>query len=128
MGLIDEQPVTHLTDIHKRVSKRIERLGISVRDEVPFPPYTVDIYLDEYHAVVEIDGPHHNETKDDLRDQRLWEEYRLYTLRIDIGEAKKDSHVKKMVIKFLEEKKIVDFDILETEGIRINAKKLNNLF
>lgn len=103
MGLTDEQPVTHLTDIHKKVSKRIERLGISVRDEVPFPPYTVDIYLDEYHAAVEVDGPHHNAKKDDLRDYKLWQEYRLYTLRIDMGEAKKASHVKKIVMEFIEE-------------------------
>ena len=108
MNISGEQPLTYLTDIHKKVSKRIERLGISVRDEVPFPPYTADIYLDEYHAVVEIDGPHHSETKDTLRDQRLWEEYRLYVLRIDIGEAKKASHVKKIVIEFVGEVEELD--------------------
>ena len=74
MGLTNEQPVTYLTDIHKKVSKRIERLGISVRDEIPFPPYIVDIYLDEYHACIEVDGPHHNEKKDDIRDKKLWDE------------------------------------------------------
>ncbi len=108
MSLTDEEPLTHLTDIHKKVSKRIERLGISVQDEIPFPPYTVDIYLPEYHAAVEIDGPHHSETKDTLRDQRLWEEYRLYVLRIDIGEAKKASHVKKIVIEFVGEVEELD--------------------
>jgi len=101
--LIDEQPLTYLTDIHKKVSKRIERLGISVQDEVPFPPYTADIYLPEYHAVVEVDGPHHKPKKDFDRDYTLWEEYRLYILHILIGEAKKASHVKKMIKDFIDE-------------------------
>jgi len=124
MGLIDEQPLTHLTDIHKKVSSRIERLGISVQDEIPFPPYTVDIYLPEYHAAVEIDGPHHNAKKDDLRDYKLWQEYRLYTLRIDIGEAKKASKVKKMVLEFVDEIEELDMK-MGTFYVRVSHAKGN---
>ena len=105
---MDDGPVKQLTDIHRKVSKRIERLGISVGDEVPFPPYTVDIYLDEYHVAVEVDGPHHREKKDRARDASLWDRYRLYVLHIPTGEAKKASHVKKIVLEFISECEIYD--------------------
>ena len=116
MGIMGSEQLTQLTDIHRKVSKRIERLGISVRDEVPFPPYTVDIYLDEYHVVVEVDGPHHNQKKDDKRDQELWDKYHLYVLHIPSGEAKKASHVKKIVLDFIEKSKIYD-SVMADESI-----------
>ncbi len=116
---MDDGPVKQLTDIHRKVSKRIERLGISVRDEVPFPPYTVDIYLDEYHVAVEVDGPHHSEKKDEKRDIALWEKYHLYILHVPTGEAKKASHVKKIIFDYLEEIAIHDSFNAESTGDRI---------
>ena len=67
-------------------------------DEVPFPPYTVDIWVVDAHFAVEVDGPQHLASKDKKRDARLLEEYNLPVLHISMGEAKKASQVKKIVM------------------------------
>lgn len=48
-----------------------------------FPPYQLDIYLPEWHACVEVDGPYHLSKKDIERDAYLWEHYRISTYRIN---------------------------------------------
>lgn len=74
--------LTTLTDAHRRVMNSLEAMGFGVMEEIPFPPYQVDLYLPDYHVVVEIDGPLHNKRRDMKRDTELHGEYGLYVFRI----------------------------------------------
>jgi len=97
MGIMDEGPLTELTDIHRKVIRRLERLDIPCMAEIDFPPYRVDIYIPDAHMVVEVDGPHHVLAKDEKRDVYLYETYNLPVVRISIGQAKKAHLVKQIV-------------------------------
>jgi len=88
MSLIEDQ-LTFLTDAHRDLIKRLEGRGLSVMEEIPFPPYTVDIYLPDFHAAVEVDGPQHSAVADSQRDNALWDVYYLPVFRIGTGEVSK---------------------------------------
>ena len=100
MGILDEEGITELTEAHQKVSRRLERLGYSIMEEVPFPPYTIDIYIPDYHLGVEVDGPHHQEKKDRKRDNFLMETYELPIIRFNLKE--KPSHLKKLMVEAVE--------------------------
>ena len=75
--------LTYMTDAHVAVVKALERVGLGLQVEVEFPPYRVDIYLPDYHLVVEVDGPvGHSGRENDRRDKALWRAYGLRTLRV----------------------------------------------
>jgi very-short-patch-repair endonuclease len=76
-------------------------MGLSYQSEHEFPPYAVDVYLGEFHAALEIDGPGHSRTKDAKRDSRLWEAYRLAVLHLPTDLA--PDRVKAMVLSFVED-------------------------
>ena len=99
MGIMDEDPLTELTDIHRKVIRRIERIDIPVMAEIDFPPYTVDIYIPDAHMSVEVDGPHHTKKRDEVRDTYLMETYNLPTIRITTAQAKKAHLVREVVQK-----------------------------
>ena len=88
MGVIQEPPKV-LTDAHVAVVRELERRGLGVMNEIPFPPYTVDVYVPRFHCAIEIDGPQHGKTRDEKRDRRLVEEYDLPVFRVKAGEAKR---------------------------------------
>ena len=71
-----------VSEIHKRVMNSLEAKGIECMEEVPFPPYTVDIYVPAFHIAVEVDGPQHSEKKDTKRDNYLLWTYKLWIFRI----------------------------------------------
>lgn len=73
-----------LSDAHRRVIRLLETWGVEIMEETAFPPYIVDVYLQDYHAAVEVDGPHHrNRCKQDKRrDTLLLDRYSLPTFRV----------------------------------------------
>ena len=97
MGLVDDDPLTELTEIHQKAIKKMERLGYQVMEEVRFPPYVIDIYVPKLHVAIEVDGPFHKENKDNKRDTFLWEEYNLPVLRLSLKEAANSSHIRQMM-------------------------------
>ena len=84
---------TVVSDFHAFVIKWLENNGVELLEEVDFPPYRVDVYLPDYHAVIEVDGPHHTEKKDSKRDKELGDKYQLFVC-----------HVTKQMFKFSNEK------------------------
>ena len=77
-----DDPLTVLTDAHRKVMNSLESMGVGVMEEIDFPPYRLDLYLPDYHVAVEIDGPMHSKRQDLKRDMRLSDEYLLPTFRI----------------------------------------------
>lgn len=69
--------VTEMSDLHRAVVRWLEALGLEVMEEVPFPPYRVDVYLPAYHVAVEADGPAHAGGRDARRDAELARVYGL---------------------------------------------------
>lgn len=69
---------------HQRIEKILDEMGLSYMSEQPFPPYTADIYLPEWHLVIEVDGPYHSKTKDQIRDKWLKARYGLEILHLDV--------------------------------------------
>lgn len=71
------EPVTVLSDAHQVLIKRLERMGLELMVEQPFPPYCVDVYIPGHHVGIEIDGPHHQRKRDETRDEYLLRDYFL---------------------------------------------------
>ena len=88
LSLIEDQ-LNFLTDAHRDLIKRLEGRGLNLMEEIPFPPYQVDVYLPDFHAAVEVDGPQHEASRDMRRDDDLWCVYSLPVFRIGAGEVNK---------------------------------------
>ena len=86
--------LTYMTDVHKAVIKQLERWGLGVMEEVDFPPFRADIYLPDYHCVVEVDGPQHSEKADNKRDRELYDVYGLFVFHVSSKDANKSSEWK----------------------------------
>src|SRR3990167_4937456 len=86
--MMRDDQLTELTEPHKAVLRYLQQRGLEVWWETEFPPYRVDLYLQKYHAAVEVDGPQHVDEKDEERDRELLEHYRLPVYHISSGEAK----------------------------------------
>lgn len=67
---------------HRKLERFLDEFGFRYESERPFGPYTVDIYLPDWHICVEADGPYHSKAKDEKRDAYLLEKFGLYLLRI----------------------------------------------
>lgn len=67
---------------HRRIEKLLDDLSISYLSEEGFPPYRVDILVPSVWAAIEIDGPFHMAKHDRVRDQYLFEHYKLPVLRL----------------------------------------------
>lgn len=87
---------------HRRVEGFLETMGLNYTSERYFPPYTVDIYMSEFHIALEIDGPFHSPPKDRARDKYLRETYGLIIMRIDGKKYIKEDKTKQAIIEFLE--------------------------
>lgn len=75
-------------------------------EDEEFPPYRVDLYLPDYHAVIEVDGPSHNRKKDSVRDAWLEQRYYLPTLRIKAkGPWSSQTKLENTIWEFLKEQK-----------------------
>ena len=98
---IHGQDETTRSQPHRRVEKILDKMSISYESEVEFKPFSVDIYLGEFHAGLEIDGPQHSAAKDATRDARLLEQYFLPIMHIP-SEGLSVEDIKKSVITFIE--------------------------
>ena len=99
MSLVEDEE-TYLTGSHLKVLRLLAR-HYGAMEEVEFPPYRVDIYLPDYHAAVEVDGPRHSPKQDGVRDSYLLHLYRLPVLRVTADE--KSIRVLEMVAEFVNE-------------------------
>lgn len=75
---------------HERVFQFLERRGVAVLPEVPFPPFQVDCYLSDCHAALEVDGPQHGQRRDERRDEELERTYGLLVFHLPVREV--DAH------------------------------------
>ena len=87
---------------HRKVIKILESWGIQLMEEVPFPPYQVDIYIPDVHVAIEVDGPHHSKKANEKRDKKLLEEYLLPTFRIKANDVRATGLWKPDLLAFLE--------------------------
>lgn len=94
---------TERTGYHRKVESWLERAGINFESEYDsFPPYSLDIYLPEWHLAIEVDGPYHLQKADRRRDEFLWDTYGIPTLRMKLKSIRKNA-VLARVKKFIEE-------------------------
>ena len=84
MSLFTES-TTIVSDAHKHVMDLLEQHGLEVMEEVPFPPYTADIYVPRFHMVVEVDGPQHSAKADTRKTRDLIHVYHLAVVRFKAG-------------------------------------------
>ena len=87
----DEQE-TAVTGFHREVSAWLEASGFGLQDEVDLPPYRVDIYLPDFHAAVEADGPTHGRTMDGRRDAYLKATYFLPVFHVPLARWRRPNH------------------------------------
>lgn len=95
---------TRRTGPHRHVERILDTLGINYLSEEHFPPYTVDIYLTEWHLGLEIDGPFHSKAKDETRDKFIEAYFGLPILRFNVtnGWVTKN-RVQEEVTRFIEQ-------------------------
>jgi very-short-patch-repair endonuclease len=88
-----------MTRTHRMLSEALRRQGVRHANEKHFHPscwdygYTADIYLPQYHVVIEVDGPSHNgrERRDRIRDKKFSEDLSIKTIRIKDAEIEPDA-------------------------------------
>lgn len=90
---------------HRRVEKALQKMGVSyVSENNEFSPYTLDLYLPDFHLCIEVDGPRHSSKKDIARDQWMLGRYGVPTLRIKTkGAWQSHTKLEKEILAFLEE-------------------------
>lgn len=93
--------VTEVSDFHRNLMTWLEQNGISCLEEVSFPPYRVDIWVTDAHAIIEADGYGHTKTKDDRRDAVLEHEYSLLILHVTPEQFAKKSVLAPRIDEFL---------------------------
>jgi len=76
------EPVTEMSDLHRELTRLLQNWGLELMDEVPFPPFQVDIYVPQAHVAIEADGPQHNRRADERRDEKLFELYDLPVIHV----------------------------------------------
>ncbi len=103
-----ETQSTTATRIHRRLTALCKSFGFTVLEEKQFAPYTVDVYLPEFHVALEADGPGHGlrRRKDQERDEKLWQEHQLPVIRLDhkqLGSNQATERQRPTVLAFIEE-------------------------
>lgn len=88
---------------HRRIETCLDEEGINYKSEEYFSPYTLDVYLPEWHIGIEVDGPFHSATKDKVRDRYLEEMYGLVILRINMKYWNPKNSIKNKIRQFIEE-------------------------
>lgn len=88
--------------MHRKVERYLKQMQLAFDSEKLFHPYRVDIYLPEWHLVVEVDGPAHMQKADAKRDAVLREEHGLNVLHISHKHLGRE-RVQKAVRTFIEQ-------------------------
>jgi len=89
-----------VTRTHKVLSEILRSQGVKHRNEAHFHPpgweygYTADIYVPDYRALIEVDGPSHNGRawRDRIRDRRFYNDLGICTIRIRNSEVERDPY------------------------------------
>ena len=87
---------------HKRVEQILSKIGLGYESEYSFSPFTIDIYLSEWHIGIEIDGPYHSLTKDKKRDKDLLEKYGLYLLHLKTKDGQNKEEIEIAILDFID--------------------------
>ena len=89
------------------LQKILEELGFQTELEVLFYPYRIDILIKEVWIAVEYDGPLHiSKSVDEKRNQYLWDNFELPTLRIKEKDFANKEELRRKILQFIEEKGI----------------------
>jgi len=74
-------------------------------EHTEFLPYSLDIYLGEWHLAIEIDGPTHSRARDRKRDVRLFELYGVPVLHVttEFVEDVQPEEIKHAIMAFVNE-------------------------
>lgn len=88
---------------HKRIEKILDGMDINYSSEERFAPYTLDLYLPEWHLAIEVDGPAHSAKKDEVRDQWFLEFHGIPTLRLDAKVWHTHLYIQAKIIAFIEQ-------------------------
>ena len=64
------------------VEKWLDELGVSYISEWEFFPFRADIYLPEWHGVIEVDGPYHFSKADKKKDDYFWSVGKIPVIRL----------------------------------------------
>lgn len=86
---------------HRKVERILDSMGLAYESEYPFPPYTVDIYLSEFLASIEIDGPYHSQRHDVERDKNLFDRYGLILLRLKVKDGLQPDKIENLILEFI---------------------------
>ena len=100
---ITSQDETARSQPHRRIERILNRMSIMYESEYPFPPYSVDIYLGEWHLGVEVDGPAHSPAKDARRDDVLREKYFLPVMHLKTSEALTVAEIMEQIEEFIKQ-------------------------
>ena len=92
---------TEYTGGQLNLAEIIIDMGFSTDLEREFPPYCVDIFIEELWAAVEFDGAHSMKKRDRKRDEYLVVKYNLPVLRMTKTSPKEE--VKKKLLEFFKE-------------------------
>jgi len=96
----DVQDNTTRTRPHRRVERILDRLGLSYSSEyTEFAPYSLDLFLSEWWAAIEVDGPTHSRAKDARRDEDLLRRYGVKVLHLPTDMSVE--HVEITVLAFI---------------------------
>ena len=98
--------LTVFTAPHKIIMTYLENRGVELIEECFFPPWTVDLFLPDFHAAIEIDGPQHEKKRDEERDEELLQVYELPIFRIKTEHTKFPERWEEDLKTFLEVCKI----------------------
>lgn len=89
----------------------------SVSSEFKIEPYTLDIYLSEFHVGVEVDGPAHSKPRDIKRDAFIWDNYAIPIFRVKV----KDIHDPEVLVELAEFCEEYSFSLAERLRIYRNV-------
>lgn len=88
---------------HKKLERFLEEFGFKYESEYYFSPYTVDIYLPDWHIGIEVDGPYHSKEKDAKRDNHLLKNYGLHILRVKTKNNVTKIKFESMILGFIDQ-------------------------
>lgn len=98
---ITSQDNASRTRPHRRVERILDRLGISYQSEHgEFRPYSLDVWLPEWWAALEVDGPTHSKVKDAKRDADLLTRYGVKVLHLPTNEMGLE-HLEITILSFI---------------------------
>jgi very-short-patch-repair endonuclease len=86
------------------VEKLLDALHLNYESEWDeFAPWTLDCWLPEWWAAIEVDGPSHSKTKDVRRDEDLLTRYGVKVLHLDVRGYFDPAYATKRVLAFIQE-------------------------